>query len=151
MIKIICVGKIKEAYFREAIAEYQKRLTKYTKLEIVELMDVNHKEIAVILEKEKEKILSKIAPKDFVIILAIEGKSIDSVALANKIEVLQNASSDITFVIGGSYGLHDEVKKRGDYLLSFSKLTFPHQIFRILLLEQIYRSYRIMKNETYHK
>ena len=151
MIKIICIGKIKENYFKEAILEYQKRLSKYTKLEIIELLDVNYKEVDIILEKEKNSILKKIDNKDYVISLAIEGNMLDSIKLSEKIEEIQNKSLNIAFVIGGSYGLHEDVKKRSDYLLSFSKMTFPHQLFRVILLEQIYRCFKIMNNETYHK
>lgn len=151
MIKIICVGKIKEKFFRESIEEYQKRISKYTKLEIIELQDINNNNINIILEKEKELILNKISEKDYVITLEIEGKELSSIELSNKIDNILLTHSNITFIIGGSYGLHEEIKSRSNFKLSFSKLTFPHQLFRIMLLEQIYRSYKILNNETYHK
>ena len=151
MIKIICVGKIKEKFFRESIEEYQKRISKYTKLEIIELQDINNNNINIILEKEKELILNKISEKDYVITLEIEGQELSSIELSNKIDNILLTHSNITFIIGGSYGLHEEIKSRSNFKLSFSKLTFPHQLFRIMLLEQIYRSYKILNNETYHK
>lgn len=148
MIKIICVGKIKENYLREAILEYKKRLSKYTKLEIIELEDESKSNI---LELEKEKIMKYINPKDYIITLEIEGKELTSIELANKISNIFITNSNITFIIGGSYGLHDEIKKLSNLSLSFSKLTFPHQLFRVMLLEQIYRVFKINNNETYHK
>lgn len=148
MIKIICVGKIKENYLREAILEYKKRLSKYTKLEIIELEDESKSNI---LELEKEKIMKYINPKDYIITLEIEGKELTSIELANKISNIFITNSNITFIIGGSYGLHDEIKKISNLSLSFSKLTFPHQLFRVMLLEQIYRAFKINNNETYHK
>ena len=151
MIKIICVGKIKEKYLKDAIEEYEKRLSKYTKLEIIELQDINNDNINIILEKEKELILNKINEKDYVITLEIEGKELSSVELSNKIDNIFLTNSNITFIIGGSYGLHNEIKERSNFKLSFSKLTFPHQLFRVMLLEQIYRSYKILNNESYHK
>lgn len=151
MIKIICVGKIKEDYLKEAIEEYKKRLSKYTKLEIIELQDINNNNINIILEKEKELILNKISEKDYVITLEIEGKELSSIELSNKIDNILITNSNITFIIGGSYGLHEEIKLRSNFKLSFSKLTFPHQLFRVMLLEQIYRSYKILNNESYHK
>ena len=151
MIKIICVGKIKEAYLKEAIEEYKKRLSKYTKLEIIELQDINNNNINIILEKEKELILNKISEKDYVITLEIEGKELSSIELSNKIDNILITNSNITFIIGGSYGLHEEIKLRSNFKLSFSKLTFPHQLFRVMLLEQIYRAFKINNNETYHK
>ena len=151
MIKIIYVGKIKEAYLKEAIEEYKKRLSKYTKLEIIELQDINNNNINIILEKEKELILNKISEKDYVITLEIEGKELSSIELSNKIDNILITNSNITFIIGGSYGLHEEIKLRSNFKLSFSKLTFPHQLFRVMLLEQIYRSYKILNNESYHK
>lgn len=148
MIKIICVGKIKEKYLKDAIKEYQKRLSKYTKLEIIELPDYNYDTVKTKIEEGKN-ILSKITDKDFVVTLEINGKELDSINLSSFID--KNISRNITFVIGGSNGLSDDVLKRSDYSLSFSKLTFPHQLFRILLLEQIYRSFKIVNNESYHK
>lgn len=151
MIKIICVGKIKEMFYKEAVLEYQKRLKKYTKLEIIEVSDIDNKNKDVLLCKEKEQIEKYIDNKDYVISLEIEGKEIDSVSFSRKIENLLVHNAVITFIIGSSYGLHEDIKNRANESLSFSKLTFPHQLFRILLLEQIYRAYKIKNNETYHK
>ena len=151
MIKIICVGKIKEKFYADAAKEYVKRLSKYTKLEIVEIDDINDKSIEVIKRKEKEKILSNIKEKDYVITLEITGKKIDSVSFSKKLEEINLNYSNIVFVIGGSYGLDDCVSNRSNYKLSFSDLTFPHQLFRVMLLEQIYRCFKIKNNETYHK
>ena len=148
MIKIITVGKIKGKYFIEAIEEYKKRITKYSKLEIIELSDLNFDKEKTLYEEGKN-ILSKLNEKDFVITLEIEGKKMDSIELSSFID--KNISRNITFVIGGYYGLSKEVKERSDFKLSFSDLTFPHQLFRIILLEQIYRSFRIINNESYHK
>lgn len=151
MIKIICIGKIKEQFYRDAIQEYLKRLSKYTKIELIELNDINNDNINIILEKERDEILSKIKEKEYIITLEIEGKELDSIELSNKINELQIKNSNITFIIGGSYGIHNDIKNMSNYKLSFSKLTFPHQLFRVMLLEQIYRSYKILNNETYHK
>ena len=144
MIKIICVGKIKEKYLRDAIDDYMLRLSKYHKILIVELEDSNEKEEAV-------KILKNINSKDYVITLDIEGNQISSTQFADKIDNLFITYPNITFVIGGSYGLYKNVKERANYSLSFSKLTFPHQLFRVILLEQLYRNFKILNNETYHK
>ena len=151
MIKIICIGKIKEKYYEQAIDEYKKRLSKYTKLEIIELPDENNKSVDVIKSLEKDKILSNIKDKDYVITLEINGNKLDSVNLSKKLEQINLNYSNIVFVIGGSYGLDEEVSKRSNYKLSFSDLTFPHQLFRVILLEQIYRCFKIKNNETYHK
>lgn len=151
MIKILCVGKIKESFFKDAISEYSKRLSKYTNLQIIEVDDINSDNINIILDKEKELLIKHITSKDYVITLEIEGKQLDSLELAKKIEELQIYNSNIVFIIGGSYGLHQQIKDRADFKLSFSKLTFPHQLFRIILLEQIYRAYKIINNESYHK
>ena len=148
MIKIICVGKVKEKYFLDAIAEYKKRLSKYTKLEIIELPDYNY-DVLKTINEEGKNILSKINEKDFVITLEIHGKKVNSIELSHFID--KNISKNVTFVIGGSYGLSDAVLKRSNYALSFSDLTFPHQLFRVILLEQIYRSFKIINNESYHK
>ncbi len=157
-IIVICVGKIKEKFYTQAIMEYSKRLSRYCKLEIVELADEKTPENAGeqvnlnIKAKEGDRILSAIKDDAYVIALAIEGKMLDSIELSQKIEKLGiNGTSNITFVIGGSLGLDKRVLDRADYKLSFSKMTFPHQLMRVVLLEQIYRSYRIMKNEPYHK
>lgn len=150
MIKIICVGKIKEKYFTDAIKEYQKRLSKYTKLEIIEVQDYDG-DISTILKKESEQILKHLNDKSYIITLEIEGNNLDSVEFSRKIDNVLINNADITFIIGGSYGLSDEIKNKSNYKLSFSKMTFPHQLFRVMLLEQIYRSYRIINNESYHK
>jgi len=151
MIKIICVGKIKEKYLNEAIKEYEKRLSKYTKLKIIEVSDIDNPNIEIVLNKEKELIEKHIEEKDYVITLEIEGNMLSSVELASKINNIFNTNSNITFIIGGSYGLHNDIKNRSNYKLSFSKLTFPHQLFRVNLLEQIYRVFKINNNESYHK
>ncbi len=148
MIRIICVGKIKEKYFIDAIKEYQKRLGKYTKLEIIELPDYNYDVIKTKLEEGKN-ILSKIKENDFVVTLDILGKKLNSIELSDFIN--KNMSKNLVFVIGGSNGLSEDVLNRSNYSLSFSDLTFPHQLFRIILLEQIYRSFKIINNESYHK
>lgn len=151
MIKILCVGKIKEKFFKDAISDYSKRLSKYTNLQIIEVDDINSDNINTILDKEKDLIIKHISSKDYVITLEIEGKQLNSLEFSKKIEELQIYNSRIVFIIGGSYGLHQQIKDRADYKLSFSKLTFPHQLFRIILLEQIYRAYKIINNESYHK
>ena len=151
MIKIICVGKIKEKYLKDAINEYEKRLSKYTKLQIIEVNDIDNPSIDIVLNKEKELIEKYIDNKDYVITLQIDGVMISSEELAQKIDNIFNNNSNITFIIGGSFGLHEDIKKRSNYKLSFSRLTFPHQLFRVNLLEQIYRAFKINNNETYHK
>ena len=151
MIKIICVGKIKEKYLNSAIDEYLKRLSKYTKLEIIEVKDYDLDNKDIVLKKEAIDINKYINDKDFVITMDINGDMISSIELANKIDSIYNHYSNITFIIGGSYGLDDSIKNKSNYALSFSKLTFPHQLFRVILLEQIYRSFKINNNETYHK
>ena len=140
-ITIICVGKIKEKFYTEAVREYSKRLSRYCTLSITEVKD-----------REGERILKSIRPDGYVIALAIDGKQPDSIELSREIEKLGlGGVSHIYFVIGGSLGLSDKVLKRADARLSFSKMTFPHQLMRVILLEQIYRSYRIMHHEPYHK
>ncbi len=151
MIKIITVGKIKEKFFLDAISEYKKRLSKYTKLEIIEILDDFDKDENIILLKEKEKIMKHINVKDYIISLTIEGNHLSSQQFAEKIDKIFISNANITFIIGSSYGIHPDIKKLSNYELSFSKMTFPHQLFRIILLEQIYRSYKINNNETYHK
>lgn len=157
-IRILCVGKIKENFYVKAIEEYSKRLSRYCKLEIIEVSDEktpdNASEVVnnQIKDKEGKKLLQNIQDSDYVCALAIEGKMLDSVQLSEHIDALGiRGESSIAFVIGGSLGLSDEVLARADMKLSFSKMTFPHQLMRVILLEQIYRSYRIMKNEPYHK
>ena len=144
MIKIICVGKIKEAFYRDAIQEYIKRMGKYHKLEIIEVMDSN-------INQEKELILKKIDNKDFIITMEIDGKQLDSLEFSEFLDKTFLSHSNITFIIGGSDGLHDDIKSLSNFKLSFSKMTFPHQLFRVILLEQIYRCFKIMNNESYHK
>jgi 23S rRNA (pseudouridine1915-N3)-methyltransferase len=157
-IRVICVGKIKENFYTDAVEEYSKRLSKYCKLEIVELPDEKTPDNASdtvnaqIKEKEGKRILGSLSDSDYVCALAIEGKMLDSVELSQFIDRLGiEGKSSIAFVIGGSLGLSGEVLSRADMKLSFSKMTFPHQLMRVILLEQIYRAYRIMKNEPYHK
>lgn len=145
MIKIICLGKIKEDYLNKLIEDYKKRISRYHKIEIIELKDEND------LLIEKNNIEKYISPQDYVIALDINGENIDSVSLAKKIDETFLNHGTITFIIGSSYGLHEDIKKRANYRLSFSKLTFPHGLFRGVLLEQIYRSFKILNNETYHK
>lgn len=151
MIKIICVGKLKEKYWKDAVLEYSKRISKYTKIEVIEVSDYNSNDINTILVQEKNDIIKHISDRDCVITMEIDGNQLDSKELAKKIDSLYLNYSNLTFIIGGSYGLHEDIKKRSNYALSFSKMTFPHQMFRIMLLEQIYRSYKILNNESYHK
>lgn len=157
-ITIISVGKIKEKYFTDAIDEYSKRLSKYCKLNIIEVKDEKTKENAsvteedIVKETEGKRILEKISDSSKVIALAIEGVEYDSIELAKQLESYRvSGTSDLTFIIGGSLGLHKTVLDRADLKLSFSKMTFPHQLMRVILLEQIYRSFRIINNEPYHK
>ncbi len=157
-ITVVCVGKIKEDYFTGAVREYAKRLSRYCRLEIVEVPDEKTPDQAPeavnrqILEKEGKRILAKIPADAYVIALAVEGKQPDSPGLAAKIEKLGiQGVSHIVFVIGGSLGLHEQVMERAAEAMSFSRLTFPHQLMRVILLEQIYRAYRIINHEPYHK
>ena len=151
MIKIICLGKIKEDFYKKAIKEYEKRLSKYTKLEIIELEDINDTSINYALTKEKEKIIHHIKPQDNLVILDIKGKQLTSEEFANFIDKETTYNSNITFLIGSSNGLDEEIKKSTNKKISFSNLTFPHQLFRVILLEQIYKSFKINNNEQYHK
>ena len=157
-ITILCVGQIKEKYFRDAIAEYQKRLSRYCKLQMIEVADEKTKENAseaendLIRKKEGERLLKHIKDSDYCITLEIDGKMLTSEGLSKEIDRLGLAGkSSLVFVIGGSIGLDTAVLKRSDYALSFSKMPFPPQLMRVILLEQIYRSYRIMRGEPYHK
>ncbi len=157
-IKIITVGKIKEKYFVNAIKEYTKRLGAYCKLEEIEVSDekcpenLSDKEMIQVKDKEADRILSKVKDGDYVIALAINGKQLTSEGLADKMNSLAlSGKSDITFIIGGSLGLADKVMKRSNFDLSFSKMTFPHQLMKVVLVEQVYRAFRIMKGEPYHK
>lgn len=157
-VKILCVGKIKEKFYRDAISEYVKRLSKYCSIEIIEVADektaenCSDNEIKLIKNKEGERLLKHIRDRDYVIALAIQGKQQDSVEFANYLESLSvMGNSSFAFVIGGSLGLSDMVLSRSNYEISFSKMTFPHQLMRVILLEQIYRAMRIINNEPYHK
>ena len=151
MIKVITVGNIKEKYLRDAIEEYTKRIKKYTNIEIIEVKDEGLVEEQKSILLEAEKIKKYLTPKDYLITLEIEGKQYTSLEFAEKINQIQIENSNIVFIIGGSYGLSQEIKNMSKLHLSFSKMTFPHQLFRVLLLEQIYRSYKILNNESYHK
>ena len=157
-IDIICVGKIKEAYFRDGIAEYHKRMSRYAKVKIIEVQDektINGQSKAlddIVLQTEAERIIKNIREDAYVITLEIQGKQLTSEELSQRIEELQvSGVSNIQFIIGGSLGLHDSIISKANMHLSFSKMTFPHQMMRMILLEQIYRSYRIIHNEPYHK
>lgn len=157
-ITLICVGKLKENYFTQAVSEYSKRLSRYAKLEIIEVADektpdgASEAEELRIKNTEGEKILRQVKEGSYLLALAIEGKMYDSVEFAEQLEKLRiNGNSHLTFVIGGSLGLSEEVLRRAQGLISFSKMTFPHQLMRVILLEQIYRAYRITAGEPYHK
>lgn len=157
-ITIIAVGKLKEKYWKQAIAEYEKRLSAYTKVEIIEVPDekapenMSDKEIEQVKEKEGQRILTKVKPQSTVITLEIQGKMLSSEALAKEIDQrMTQGASDFTFIIGGSNGLHQDVMNRSNFALSFSKMTFPHQMMRVVLLEQVYRAFKINRGEAYHK
>ncbi len=145
MIKILCVGKIKEKYLNDLIDDYLKRISKYTKIEIIELKDNS------IYQKEISNLKEHINDNDYNIALDLRGIMLSSNDLALKIDHIRSINSNITFIIGGSLGLDEEIRNKADLVLSFSNLTFPHGLFRGLLLEQIYRSFKIINNETYHK
>lgn len=145
MIKLICVGLLKEKYIKEAVEDYKKRISKYHKFEIVEIKDSNK-------NKEEIDILSHLKENEHVILLDLNGKEYTSVELSNKINNLfLSSKSNITFIIGGSDGVTDKIKNISNEKISFSKLTFPHGLFRVIFLEQLYRSFKILNNETYHK
>ena len=157
-ITVLCVGKLKEDFYRKAVLEYEKRLSRYCKLTILEVGDEKTPDFASaalesqIKEKEGERLLKKIPEDAYVIALDIRGEELDSVQLSHRIEELGvNGKSNIVFLIGGSLGLSGPVLARADSKFSFSKLTFPHQLMRVIVLEQLYRSYRIMRHEPYHK
>ncbi len=157
-IKIIAVGKVKEKFYVDNIKEFTKRMSKYCNLEIIETKEekapdnISNAEIEIIKTTEGKVILNKVKEQDFVVALAIEGEHVSSEQLAKKIEQLGvQGKSNIDFIIGGSFGLSKEVMNRSNYKLSFSKMTFPHQLMRVILLEQIYRSFRINRGEPYHK
>lgn len=157
-IRIICIGKLKEKYWTAAVAEYSKRIGSYADLEIVELKESklpanpSPADETNVLAREGEKILSRIKDNDYVIAMEVEGQQLDSVELSGKLQrIFDTGSSTIDFIIGGSLGLSDKVKRRADYGMSFSMLTFPHQLARVMLLEQVYRAFKISNGETYHK
>ncbi|QSV44009.1 23S rRNA (pseudouridine(1915)-N(3))-methyltransferase RlmH [Bacillus licheniformis] len=157
-ISIVAIGKLKEKYLKQGIDEYIKRLSAYAKVDIIELPDekapenLSDQDMKIVKDKEGERILSKISPDAHVIALAIEGKMKSSEELADNMDRLAiYGKSKVTFVIGGSLGLSDAVLKRADEKLSFSRMTFPHQLMRLILLEQVYRAFRINRGEPYHK
>lgn len=157
-IKIIAVGKLKEKYLKDAVNEYMKRLGAYAKVDIIEIADekepdnASDKDIEIIKNKEGNKILDKIKDREYVILLDVDGKQISSEDLAGKLaELSLSGDSNLVFVIGGSNGVSEEVRKKADFKLSFSKMTFPHQLMRVILLEQVYRGFKINRGEAYHK
>ena len=157
-INIICIGKLKEKYWQAAVAEYTKRIGGYAHIQILELKEAKLPKNASeaderqVMEKEGESILAKIGDNDYVIAMEVEGKMLDSVELSKHLmKTFDVGRSTVDFIIGGSLGLSDVVKRRADFGLSFSRMTFPHQMARVLLLEQVYRSFKIANNETYHK
>ena len=157
-ITILAVVKLKEKYWKQAISEYEKRLSAYSKIEIIEVPDekapenMSDKEIEQVKEKEGQRLLAKIKPQATVITLEIQGKMLSSEGLAEEMQRrMTQGQSDFVFVIGGSNGLHENVLQRSNYALSFSKMTFPHQMMRVVLIEQVYRAFKIMRGEAYHK
>ena len=157
-ITILAVGKLKEKYWKQAIAEYEKRLGAYSKIEMIEVPDekapenMSDKGIEQVKEKEGQRLLAKIKPQATVITLEIQGKMLSSESLAKELQQrMTQGQSDFVFVIGGSNGLHQDVLNRSNYALSFSKMTFPHQMMRVVLIEQVYRAFKIMRGEAYHK
>lgn len=157
-ITILAVGKLKEKYWKQAMLEYEKRLGPYSKIEIIEVPDekapenMSDKEIEQVKEKEGQRLLAKIKPQATVITLEIQGKMLSSEGLAKELQQrMTQGQSDFVFIIGGSNGLHHDVLKRSNYALSFSKMTFPHQMMRVVLIEQVYRAFKIMRGEAYHK
>ena len=144
MIKIICIGSLKEKYLKEAIEDYLKRINKYHKIKIIELPDSN-------IDEEGDKIIKHLDNKDYIIAMDIDGIELSSTELSQKIDKTFITNSSISFIIGGSNGIRQDIKDKANYRLSFSKLTYPHGLFRLILLEQIYRSFKILNNETYHK
>ena len=144
MIKIICIGKLKEKYLSDGVNDYLTRIKKYHKIDLIELPDTN-------IDNEGNEILKYLSSKDYIISLAIKGTELSSTELAEKIDKIFITKSNITFVIGGSNGIREDILAKSNMLLSFSKLTYPHGLFRLILLEQIYRSFKILNNESYHK
>lgn len=151
MIKVVSVGKIKNKELTSVIEDYKRRLIKYTNLKIIEVDDVSYDDVEKSIELEYQSIMKQVKESDYLIVLDIDGIQLSSKELSNKLEQIFMNHSDIVFVIGGSNGLSPKLKEKARIKLSFSKLTFPHQLFRLMLMEQIYRSFKIMKNETYHK
>lgn len=157
-IKVIAVGKIKEKFMKEGINEYSKRLSRYTSLKIIEVNDekapenLSQKDVEIIKNKEGDKIIQKLPQSSYIIALTLDGKELSSEELSEKMEeIMLGGQNDITFIIGGSLGLSDEAINKSNYKLSFSKMTFPHQLMRLILLEQVYRGFKIMRSEPYHK
>lgn len=157
-IRIICTGKLRERFYAEAAEEFKKRLSRFCELEVIELPDEkvaddpSPAEVERVKSIECRRMAEKLTPGDYIVALDPRGKELSSEQLAEKLsEIMLGGSSRIAFLIGGSHGLTDEIKKRADTLLSFSKMTFPHQLFRIMLLEQVYRAFKIINNEPYHK
>ena len=156
-VNIICVGKLKESYLREATEEYAKRLKALCKLSVIELPeervgdDPSDAEISRTVNAESERIMAKLGKGDYVIDLCVEGKNISSEELSAKLEDISMRSSTVDLIIGGSWGLSDAVKQRADFRLSMGKMTFPHQLFRVMLLEQLYRAFQISRGTKYHK
>ena len=157
-IKIICVGKLKEKYLKDGILEYTKRLSRFCKIEIIEVNDEKIPDNAsksqedIVIRNEGEKILKHIQKGEYIISLCVEGKNISSTDLADNLKsITLSGNSTIAFIIGGSLGIDEKIKNMSDYKLSFSKMTFPHQLMRLILLEQIYRAFKINSNEEYHK
>ena len=144
MIKIICIGKLKEKYLSDGVNDYLTRIKKYHKIDLIELQDTN-------IDNEGNEILKYLSSKDYIISLAIKGTELSSTELAEKIDKIFITKSNITFIIGGSNGIREDILAKSNMLLSFSKLTYPHGLFRLILLEQIYRSFKILNNESYHK
>ena len=151
MIKIVCIGHLKEKYWADACNEYLKRLGKYGKIELIELEDSTIDNEIVALEKEKVSIEKEISVKDFLVVLDIDGQQLDSVQFSEKLNKIMINNSNITFLIGSSFGISKEIKEKANMRLSFSNMTFPHQLFRVMLLEQLYRCFKIINNERYHK
>lgn len=156
-VNIICVGKLKESYLRDAIAEYSKRMQPLCRLSVTELPEErtgdnpSPAEIARVITAESERIMAKIGKGDYVIALCVEGRNISSEELSAQLEAVQQTHSTVDFIIGGSWGLSDALKARADYRLSMGKMTFPHQLCRVMLMEQIYRAFQITKGTKYHK
>ena len=156
-VRFITLGTLKEAYLRDAAAEYEKRLGAFCKFDMIQLKEErlsdepSQNEINTALQRESEKIFAQIPPRAYVVAMCVEGKELSSPELAEKLDEIANRTSDVCFIIGSSFGLSEAVKKRADLRLSVSKLTFPHQLMRVLLLEAVYRAFNIQKGTKYHK